>query len=143
MIHPRKELKSERYIHAAPAAVWQKFTQLHGWPGWYPEVSSVKWLDGDQWREGAHFALTNSQGETYRFVIRMVAPGSATVWESLSPALNAVFTFHCTDQVGGCKVTMGCTYHGIAALTVWLQYGRHQAQVTRPLDALKAHFDRK
>ena len=143
MIHPKRRFSSELYIHEATAAIWQKFIQLDGWPTWQPDVNGVQWLAGMAWQEDAQFAVATSSGQTTRFVIRMVAPGSVTVWESTSPALNAVYAFHCTDQVGGCKVTMSCTYHGFSALGSWFQTGRYRAQLNQTLVALKAHFDRK
>lgn len=143
MIRPKTQRNAELYIHAAPAAIWQRFTRLDGWPAWQPDVHSVQWLEGDKWQEGARFAISSLDGQTTRFVIRMVAPATATVWESLDPALNAVYTFHCTDQLGGCKVTMSCTFHGFSVLTAWLPFSRHQAQLQQVLEALKSHFERK
>lgn len=143
MIHPKKTIRSELYIHAAPAAIWQKFIHLPGWPTWHPQVSSAQWLEGEQWQEGAHFTITAPSGHTNHFVIRMVSPELVTVWESLSPTLNAVYSFHCTDQVGGCKVTMSCTFHGFAALSSLLQSGRRKSELRQPLEALKKYFDRK
>jgi len=143
MIHPNKTIRTELYIHAASVAVWQKFIQLHDWPQWYPAVRTVQWLNGERWQEGSRFAITTPHGQTNRFVIRMVSPESVTVWESLSPTLKAVYSFHCTDQVGGCKVTMSCTFHGFAALTSFLQSGRRRAELRQPLVSLKDYFDRK
>ena len=142
MINPRSQISTELYIHAARAAVWQKFTQLHGWPTWQPTVSAVQWDEGDGWQEGAHFQVrTGSQ--QLRCVIRMVSPETATVWEVLNAAHNAVYSLHCTDQLGGCKVTIRATYHGVAVLLLWLQRGRRQNELQTLLAALKAYFERR
>lgn len=140
MIRPSRQIKLERYIHAAPAAVWQKFTRLPSWPTWYPGVAAVAWLEGDRWQENHCFVVTTSQGERHRFIIRMVAPDAVTVWESMSASLNVVYSLHCTDQVGGCKVTIRCTYFGMSALRAWVQFGQQEAYLAAILDALKATF---
>jgi hypothetical protein len=143
MIKPTTKIQTDLYIHAAREAVWQKFIRLHEWPAWQPNVSTVQWQQGDSWQEGAHFAVRASQGQAVNYVIRMVAPARVTVWETLNPALNTVYTLHCADQVGGCKVTLSCTVHGFAALATWVQQGRRRHQLHAQLEALKRYFDRK
>ncbi|MEZ4682018.1 MAG: SRPBCC family protein [Caldilineaceae bacterium] len=140
MINPRLQLQADLYIHAAREAVFHKFTRLHEWPAWQPGVTAVQWQQGNSWQEDAQFMVDNSDGPGVCYVIRMVSPGIATVWESTGPALNLVYTLHCTDQVGGCKVTLSCTYYGMAVVTRWLRRGQYQRQLQATLNALKLSF---
>lgn len=140
MIHPQAEIHAEIYIHAASAAVWQKFTQLNAWPTWQPAVQTVAWQGESRWQEGSRFQVTMEQQQLH-CVIRMVSPPTVTVWEVLTPAMNAVYSLHCTDQVGGCKVVLRCTYHGVTALLLWLQRGRRRRALQTTLEALKRHFE--
>lgn len=142
MINPNSQISAELYIHAARAAVWRKFIELDDWPHWQPAVRAVQWDENDGWREGARFQV-EKDSQRLRCVIRMVSPESVTVWEVLNPALNAVYTLHCTDQLGGCKVTIRCTYHGVAALLLWIQRGKRLRELQALLAALKAYFDHR
>ncbi len=143
MIRPQTKIQADLYIHAAKEAVWQKYTQVHDWPTWQPNVSAVAWRQGDRWQEGAQFAVHDGQGGTATYIIRMVVPNSVTVWEAMNPAVSTVYSFHVADQVGGCKVTFSATYHGLGALTLWLQRGHRRRQLQATLEALKAYFGRK
>jgi len=140
MFNPRAQISANTYIQAARPAVWEKFTRLHEWPRWQPAVEATQWETGHGWQEGNRFRLTGS-GHVDHCVVRMVSPGSVTVWEVDVPARSAVYTLHCTDQLGGCKVTLRCTYHGVAALWLWLQRGSRQRALQATLTALKMHFD--
>jgi hypothetical protein len=143
MINPQTKVQTDLYIHAARAAVWQKYTRLHDWPAWQPTVQAAQWRQGERWQEGAQFTVRDQNGQTTNYVIRMVAPESVTVWETLNAPLNAVYSLHCSEQVGGCKVTLSCTYHGVAALANLLLSGRRRSQLVRQLHALKQHFERR
>ncbi|MCB0064730.1 MAG: SRPBCC family protein [Caldilineaceae bacterium] len=145
MINPQSQVSAELYIQAARAAVWQKFIRLPEWPDWQPAVQAAQWTDGGTaggWQEGAHFQITQGQ-QVLHGVIRMVATESVTVWEVMDPALNAVYALHCTDQLGGCKVTLRYTVNGMRVLLFWLQRGRRQRQLSATLEALKAHVERR
>ncbi len=142
MIRPQTKIQADLYIHAAKEAVWQKYTRLPDWPTWQPHVAAVQWQQGDRWQEGAQFEVRDRQGRRVTYVVRMVVPGSVTVWETLNPAVSSVYSFHVADQVGGCKATFSATYHGLAALTLWLQRGQRRQQLQATLDALKAYFGR-
>jgi len=142
MIRPQKRIQADLYIHAAKEAVWQKFTDVRDWPTWQPAVSAVRWQQGDRWQEEAQFAVRDGQGRVTTYIIRMAVPGSVTVWEAMNIATSTVYTLQTADQVGGCKVTLSATYHGLGALTSFLQYGHRRQQLQATLQALKAYFGR-
>lgn len=142
MIRPRTKVHAELYIHAASAAVWRRFTQLQEWPTWYPDVIATQWREGVGWQEGATFQVQANGERTTQYVIRMVSSESVTVWEAVNPALTVVYSLHCADQVGGCKVTLTATYHGMAALSLWAR-GQRQRRLTAILAALQQTFERR
>ncbi len=142
MFNPRMQISANRFIQAARPAVWKKFTRLAEWPRWQPQVDATGWESGEGWQEGHRFRYTHS-GHVSHALIRMVSPGAVTVWEVESPAGSAVYTLHCTDQLGGCKVVLRCTYHGVAVLWLWLQRGQRQQELQAILTALKTDFDQR
>ena len=139
MIKPQSQISAELYIHVARAAVWHKFTQLHGWPTWQPMVDAVQWDEGDGWQEGSRFQV-RSGSRHLQCIIRMVSPETVTVWEVVNPAHSAVYTVHCTDQMGGCKVTMRATYHGVSAVLLWVQRRRAQSRIRSVSDCAQSIF---
>lgn len=143
MINPQIQIEAETQIHAARAAVWHKFIALHEWPHWFPAVKAATWEVGHGWQEGSQFQVRFQAGDrqqTWRSIIRMVSTESVTVWEVLEPSERAVYTLHCNDQLGGCKVTIRCRYHGLTALWHWVQRRQRRQTLDEILAALKTHF---
>ena len=138
MIRPQMQIQAELYIHTARESIWRKFTRLADWPAWQPDVIAIQWRLGNNWQEEAQFEVHYARQKKSRYIIRMVSPGMVTVWEDMGPAQTAVYMLHCTDQVGGCKVTLSCTYHGVAVALQWLQRSRRQRQLRSILEALQA-----
>ncbi len=142
MIWPSTTLNAEIHIHAARLAVWDKFTRLREWPQWRSDVQVITWQNGDRWQEGAHFSM--QQGDQRRaYLIRMVSHGNVTVWEEEGGALSPVYSLQLSDQLGGCKVSLRCTYHGFGVLGALLQRARQQQQLRELLEALKRLIERK
>ena len=136
---------AEVYIHAARAAVWDKFTQLTDWPRWDSSILAARWVSGGAWQENARFELRQQGGfgaTTTIAVIRMVVPGDTTVWEAETNA-QIVHSAHFRDDLGGCKVQLRDTYHGLAVLTHWPWRGSQQSRLEARLHALKAYIERK
>jgi len=119
MVQPTFQVSAEIYIHAARAAVWDRFRRLTEWPRWRTDVAGAHWLQDQTWAEGAQFAVRpTGMGMTQpvTYIIRMVVPADTTVWENSSGGQGAVYSLHLSDQVGGCKVTLRCTFHGWGSL---------------------------
>lgn len=142
MIWPSTTLNAEIHIHAARLAVWEKFTRLREWPAWRNGVQAAQWQTGERWQEGARFVL---QQDTQRrgYLIRMVSVGNVTVWETTDSATAAVYSLQLNDQLGGCKVSLRCTYHGFGAVGALLQRSRQNQQLYEQLAALKQYIERK
>jgi hypothetical protein len=139
MIQPTFQVSEEIYIHAARAAVWQRFSRLTNWPRWRADVTAAKWIDGQAWQEGAQFTIQSagSGAKSVPYLIRMVVPADTTVWESNSIGQGVVYSLQLTDQVGGCKVSLRCTFHGWGSLLKRLTYASETAKLRTMLSSLK------
>ncbi|MCE7981193.1 MAG: hypothetical protein DYG89_08390 [Caldilinea sp. CFX5] len=139
MIHPTFQVSEEIYIHAAREAVWARWIRIGEWPRWRSDVSLAKWLDKEQWREGATFVLQPANGVVtqQRYLIRMVVPADTTVWENNSRSQGVVYTLHLADQVGGCKVALRCIFHGWGSLLKRFNAVGEKARLHTLLTALK------
>ncbi len=149
MISPSLTLEAALYIHAARGAVWEKFCQLTVWPRWHPAVRAAHWLEPPpqgQWQENARFQVEKQGrlGATRSVaIVRMVLPNDTLVWESSGPSLHIVHSAHFTDEVGGCKVQLRKTYHGLATLPIFLWRSGQQSQLEQSLRNLKAWVERR
>ena len=144
MIHPTFQVKAELYIHAAREAVWAHVTRLRDWPQWRSDVAKTAWVQGQRWQEGAHFAIdpADSTAQPQRFIIRMVVPADTTVWESTVGSQTVVYSLQLVDQVGGCKVSLRCTFHGWGSLLKRLNSGGESTKLQAFLTALKTAIER-
>ena len=142
MIWPSTTLNAEIHIHAARLAVWEKFIRLREWPQWRNDVQATQWQSGERWQEGACFVI--QQALQHRgYLIRMVSVGNVTVWETTDGATAAVYSLHLSDQLGGCKATLRCTYHGFGAVGALLGRRGQNQQLRDQLAALKQAIERK
>lgn len=142
MIHPTFQVSEELYIHAAREAVWDHVTRLRDWPQWRTDVTKATWVQGQRWQEGAQFALYSADGgQPQQFIIRMVVPADTTVWES-SSSQGMVYSLHLVDQVGGCKVTLRCTFHGWGSLLKRLNAAGERTGLHAALATLKTAVER-
>lgn len=144
MIHPTFQVNEEIYIHAAREAVWARWGRVGDWPRWRMDVSQATWVTRQQWQEGATFALqsTNGNAAELRYLIRMVVPADTTVWETGSGGQGMVYSLHLADQVGGCKVSLRCTFHGWGSLVKRLNTAGEKAKLQTILTALKTAVER-
>lgn len=145
MIHPTFQITEELYIHAARAAVWSRFCRVPDWPRWRADVAKATWVRGQSWQEGAQFtvsAVNNSPAQPQTFTIRMAVPDDTTVWENSNPGQGVVYSLHLTDQVGGCKVTLRCTFHGWGSLLKRVTATSEKAHLHTVLAALKEALER-
>lgn len=149
MISPRFSITAEVYIHAARGTVWQKFCQLQEWPRWDSQVIAAHWLDNPtptEWQENARLQIQTlgrwgPRQETA--IVRMVVPAATVVWESITPGINIVHSTHFADELGGCKLRVRNSYHGLAVFQVWLARGRQQRQLEETLHAFKEYIERR
>lgn len=142
MIWPSTTRNAEMHIHAARLAVWEKFTRLRDWPLWRGDVQAAQWQSGERWQEGAHFVIQHELQRRH-YLIRMVSVGNVTVWETADGAPATVYSLQLNDQLGGCKATLRCTYHGFGAVGALLGGGRQKQQLRDQLTALKQTIERK
>lgn len=149
MISPSFTLGAEIYIHAARGAVWQKFSHLDEWPHWQPTIRAAHWSalpPQGHWQENARFRLEEQGriGTTVRTaIVRMVVPDATLVWESSAPNLTIVHSAHFTDELGGCKLQLRNTYHGLAALPLFFWRSGQQGQLEQSLRNLKEWVERR
>lgn len=143
MIHPTFQVSEEIYIHVAREAVWARWIRLGDWPRWRADVNQAKWLAKEAWQEGASFVIHPADGGATQedYLIRMVVAVDTTVWESNS-SQGAVYTLHLADQVGGCKVTLRCTFHGWGSLLKRFNSAGEKARLHGLLTALKTAVER-
>lgn len=145
MIHPTLQVTEDIYIHAAREAVWERFCRVTDWPNWHTDVAKASWVQGQRWQEGAQFVIQPAGQNIVQpitYIIRMVVPADTTVWENNRGGQEVVYSFHVTDQVGGCKVTLRCTFHGWGSLLKRLTIGAEKAKVHMVLVALKEAVER-
>ena len=144
MIHPTFQVREEIYIHAAREAVWAHVTRLRDWPQWRADVAKAVCVQGQGWQEGAQFTLypVDSPAQPQQFIIRMVVPADTTVWESGDGGQGVVYSLHLVDQVGGCKVSLRCTFHGWGSLLKRLTSVGEAAKAQAFLTALKTAVER-
>lgn len=144
MIQPTLQVSEDIYVHAAREAVWEYFCRLREWPRWRPDVARATWVQGQLWQEGAQFTIepTHSLPQSVTYLIRMVVPDDTTVWENNSPGPGVVYSLHLADQVGGCKVTLRCTFHGWGSLLKRLTSVAEKAKLQTLLVGLKAALER-
>ncbi len=140
MMHPTLQVTEELYIHAACEAIWQRFIQLPDWPRWRSDLRDAQWVQGQSWQEGNSFSLheSNNAGQAATYLIRMVVPADTSVWESSV----GVYSLNLAEQVGGCKVTLRCTFHGWGSLLRRLTVAREKANLRAVLTDLKAVMER-
>ncbi|MFN8493883.1 MAG: SRPBCC family protein [Caldilineaceae bacterium] len=149
MISPSLTLAATLYIHAARGAVWEKFCQLTEWPRWNTAVRTARWLESapqGHWQENARFQVEEQGrfGTTLNVaVVRMVLPNDTLVWESSAPSLHIVHRAHFTDELGGCKLQLRKTYHGLATLPLFFWRGGQQSQLEQSLRNLKVWVERR
>ncbi|GEM_PF-1887823 len=147
-MHPTLQVMEEIYIHAACAAIWARFARLPDWPSWRSDISRATWVQGQTWQEGATFTLHAAGGGSspITYLIRMVLPADTSVWESitLGNAMDqgAVYSLHFAEQVGGCKVSLRCTFHGWGSLLKRVTAAREKAKLHAILADLKAVMER-
>lgn len=142
MIHPNYQIATDLYIHAARAAVWSRFCRVSEWPRWRIDVDKVTWVRGHTWQEGAQFTVFNPTTGPETYTIRMAVPDDTTVWENNSAGQGLVYSLHLTDQVGGCKVTFRCAFHGWGSLLKRVTAGVEKARLHTVLTALKETVER-
>lgn len=144
MIRPTFQVKEELYIHAAREAVWAHVTRLRDWPQWRSDVAQASWTQERGWQEGAQFALypADSPAQPQHFIIRMVVAADTTVWESREGGQAVVYSLQLVDQVGGCKVSLRCTFHGWGSLLKRLTSVGEAAKAQAFLTALKVAVER-
>lgn len=142
MIHPHYQITTDLYIHAARAAVWSHFCRVSGWSRWRADVTQAAWMRGQSWQEGAQFTVASPHAGSEIFTIRMAVPDDTTVWENTTASQGSVYSLHLTDQVGGCKVSFRCTFHGWGALLKRVNAGAEKARLHTVLVALKDAVER-
>lgn len=142
MIHPNFQVATDLYIHAARAAVWSRFCWISEWPRWRADIAEAAWVYGHTWQEGAQFTVTSPGARPEVFTIRMAVPDDTTVWESESTGQSMVYSFHLTDQVGGCKVSLRCTFHGWHSLLKRVNTNAEKARLHAVLTELKEMVER-
>lgn len=144
MIHPTFQVNEEIYIHAAREAIWERWIRIGDWPRWRMDVRQATWLTGQQWHEGATFALQSTDGSAaeQRYLIRMVVPADTSVWENGRGGQEMVYSLRLVDQVGGCKVLLRCTFHGWGSLLKRLNPTGEKARLQAILAALKVAVER-
>lgn len=142
MIHPNYQITTDLYIHAARAAVWSRFCRVSEWPRWRVDVVQATWVHGHTWQEGAQFTVSTPTSGPESYTIRMVVPDDTTVWENNSTGQGLVYSLHLLDQVGGCKVTFRCTFHGWGSLLKRVAAGAERARLHTVLTALKEVVER-
>lgn len=138
MIHPTLQVTAEIYIHAAREAVWARFCRLTDWPHWRADVAQTSWVRGQSWTEDARFRVQPAGGGSASdYLIRMVVPADTTVWETGDAGQGMVYSLQLTDQVGGCKGTLRCTFHGWGSLLKRLNQASEAARLHAILNDLK------
>ena len=145
MITPTHTIAAEIYIHVARGMAWQKFIQISDWPRWDSSILAAHWLSGELWQEGARFQLRQQNrfgATTTSAVIRMVVPSDMTVWES-ETSLPIVQSAHFADNLGGCKVQLRYTGHGLAVFANYLGQGSIQRRLEKNLRTFKQYVERK
>jgi hypothetical protein len=139
--------ESDVYIHAAPAAVYRRFTDIDDWANWYPGVLGARWTRGVDWQEDAQMALRvrNLLGATVESVatVRMSVPNSTLVWENAMPGLNVVCTARFAEEVGGCRLTIRKNYHGLLAFLMPLLQSRQRSMLDEGLATLKRTIEKQ
>ncbi|MEZ4660382.1 MAG: SRPBCC family protein [Caldilineaceae bacterium] len=138
-------MQSDIYIHAAPAAVYAKFSNIANWSTWYPGVVAARWVAGEPWQDNARFATTvrnmlglQSQAEA---VVRMASPGQLLVYENSMTGLQIVASVSFEDDVGGCKLSIRKRYYGPLAFLMTLLGGRQRHMLDTGLANLKAQIE--
>jgi hypothetical protein len=138
-------IQADIYIHAAPAAVYRRFTNITEWPSWYPGVLDARWRSGHAWDEGAEIALRvrNVLGMATdgAAIVRMSVPDSRLVWETMLASSSIVATARFEEEVGGCKLTIRKNYHGPLTMLLPLLRGRQEGQLRRGLAELKRKIE--
>ncbi|MBX3015309.1 MAG: SRPBCC family protein [Caldilineaceae bacterium] len=143
MIQPTLQVTATQYIHAARAAIWERFCRLADWPRWRTDVAQATWVQGTTWAEEAQFRLTPTpQGSTpSQYMIRMVVVDDTTVWERVGAGPTVVYSLHLDDQVGGTKVTLRSNFYGWHSLLQRVRYQSEAASLRAILDDLKREVE--
>jgi hypothetical protein len=145
MAQPVFQVESERYIHAARAAVWNTLTSLETWPRWNTEIVAARWVEGEPWREGSVFELRHhglfNRVTATEAVLRMVSPRRSATWESASTGIQVVNSAQLRDDGGGCLLTARHAYHGPAAHGLRLLAARQQAKLNHAMGELKGFIE--
>ena len=88
-------------IDAAPAVVWEVFTDAERWPEWTASVTSLVALDGPGIEVGKRFELKQPKMPTLVWVVTAVDPGRSWTWEVRSPGGHTLASHELTDLGGG------------------------------------------
>lgn len=138
-------MEAEIYIHAAPSAVYTKFSDITHWASWYPGVVQAQWVEGQPWQDNARFVVRvrNVLGGTSSgtAVVRMSSPGKLLVYENSMSGLQIVATIGFEEDLGGCKVRIRKRYYGPLAFIMPLLGGRQRRQLNRGLANLKVQIE--
>lgn len=79
--------RKEIIINAPIEKVWQTQTDLEAWPGWQPDIATVK-LDGDL-KAGTTFRW-KAQGLTIRSRLHTVEPNRRIGWTGTAMGMQAI-----------------------------------------------------
>ncbi|NJN82484.1 MAG: hypothetical protein HC802_09560 [Caldilineaceae bacterium] len=137
----QQSIQADIYVHASRGAVWRHFGAISLWPEWYPRVLSVRWIEGEPWSEDAvmQVFVKNSLGMTASGlgVVRLCLPEERAVWENAMSGLTTVCIARFEENVGGCKLTLKKSYHGVGAVAIPLLKNGQRRALTQALQNLK------
>ncbi|MEZ4712929.1 MAG: SRPBCC family protein [Caldilineaceae bacterium] len=138
-------MQADIYIHAAPTAVYAKFSNIDNWSAWYPGVVAARWVAGEPWQDNARFVTTvrNVLGLQSRAeaVVRMSSPGRLLVYENSMSGLQIVASVSFEEDVGGCKLSIRKRFYGPLAFLMTLLGARQQRLLETGLSNLKVQIE--
>lgn len=107
--------RSTAYVEASPAAVFEVYADVEGWPGWTSSVTEVRRLDTGPLRVGSRARVRQPRLPVGDWTVIDVTPGRAFTWERRGPGLRTVGRHLLEPKNSGCLVVAELEHLGLAA----------------------------
>lgn len=107
--------RSTAYVEAPPAAVFDVYADVEGWPTWTSSVTKAQRADPGPLRVGSRARIRQPRLPAGEWTVVDVTPGRSFTWERRGPGLRTVGRHLLTPENTGCLVVAELEHLGVAA----------------------------
>lgn len=134
--------RSTVYVEAPPAAVFDIYADVEGWPTWTSSVTEVQRLDTGPLKVGSRARVQQPRLPPGEWIVVDVTPDRSFTWERRGPGLRSVGRHYLHPKNSGCLVVAELEHLGIAApLIAAVTKGLTRRYLRMETDGLKNHCE--